>query len=89
MLTGVPSVTSGAGRGSPTAALEASWTSRYWPGARVTSGSSVSWEALAPRSPVPVPFALVCCSDQPATDALLVPSAAAQTPARLREEYPQ
>jgi hypothetical protein len=71
MAIGVASVVSGVGRGAPTAALEASWTSRYWPGARVTSGSSVSWPALAPRFPVPV--GLAYCSDQPPTEAGLVP----------------
>src|SRR6266496_3085906 len=55
----------------PAGALEASSTSRYWPGASETSGSSVSCPELAPRFPVPV--ALVYCSDQPATEALVAP----------------
>jgi hypothetical protein len=67
MLIGLASVTSGAGSGAPTAALDASCTSRYWPGASDTLGSSVSCAALAPRFPVPV--ALVYCNDQPASEA--------------------
>ncbi len=71
MAIGVASVTSGVGRGAPTAALVASWTSRYWPGASVVVGSGVMRLVASPKFPVPV--ALVYWSDQPSTDAGLVP----------------
>jgi hypothetical protein len=51
---GVASMTSGVGKGDPTAAWEASWTKKYWPGARVTAGNSVINVEFAPKLPVPV-----------------------------------
>ena len=71
MAIGDASVTSGVGRGAPTAALEASWTRKYWPGANDTLGSGVSRLVAAPK--IPVPLALVYWTDQPASEALAVP----------------
>src|SRR2546423_9300887 len=68
MGMGVESVASAAGSGAPTAACEASWTRRYWPGA-IDPESGVIWFAAFPK--VPVPVALVYWMDHPArsTDA--------------------
>lgn len=60
---GVESVTSGVGKGAPTAAVVACCTSRYWPGCRLMLGSSVICVAEAPKLPVPV--ALAYWIDQP------------------------
>ena len=64
MLIGVASVTSGAGRLTVPPEPWASWMRRYWPGARVTAGSSV--RRVAPDPKFPVPAALVYWTDQPA-----------------------
>ena len=49
----------------------ASRTRKYWPGARVTAGSSVNWPLFAPKLPVPV--ALAYWTELPASDAGAVP----------------
>ena len=61
-LIGVGSVKSGAGSGAPVVPPD-SCTRNRCPGARLTSGSSVSWPELAPRFPVPV--ALAYWSERP------------------------
>src|SRR5712691_108498 len=65
MLIGVESITSGVGSGAPTAAVDASWTSRYWPGAIVPLRGVIRFVA-EPKLPVPV--ALVYWIDQPESD---------------------
>jgi hypothetical protein len=70
MLIGEESVTSGAGRGLPTGAFEASRISRYAPGASDPE-RGVIWVAVAPKFPVPV--ALVYWTDQPARETVVFP----------------
>ena len=71
MVIGLASARSQAGSGRPTAAFEASRIRKYWPGARVTAGSSVSWVVAAPKLPVPV--ALAYWTELPASEAGAVP----------------
>ena len=71
MAIGVASVTSGAGNGVQTAAVDASWISRYWPGAIETAGRSVCCAAFVLKLPAPV--ALAYWIDQPAMLAEDVP----------------
>ena len=61
---------SGVGSGAPTAALEDSCTSRYWPGASEPL-SSVSMAAF--RAEKPVPVALAYWSDIPSSETVPVP----------------
>jgi hypothetical protein len=58
MAIGVASMKSGKGSGLPTAAVLASWTRTYRPGARDdSSGKSNCCVAVAPKFPVPVALA--------------------------------
>ena len=70
MLIGVGSSRKGVGSGAPTAAVLASRTRKYWPGASVPE-SSVSWPEFAPRNPEPV--ALAYWSDLPSSETDAVP----------------
>jgi hypothetical protein len=79
MLIGVGSVTSGAGSAAPVAP-PAPCTSRRPPGARLPV-SSVIWELVPPKLPVPV--ALAYCSDQPVSETELEPRLKSSTKSLL------
>src|SRR5436190_18862236 len=70
MLMGVASVTSGVGNTAPMAAVDASWTKRYWPGSSEPL-SGVMRLVADPKLPLPV--APVYCTDQPAARTEVLP----------------
>ena len=70
MLMGEGSVTSGAGRGLPTGAFEASCIKRYAPGAN-DPARGVIWVGVAPKLPAPV--ALAYWTDQPVRETVALP----------------